>query len=467
MKKKSMALLLTFGIASMFSGLSAEISTNDVNITVSGTKSTGENVRLNVSDNNGELVWLDSTTADDEGNYKLEFKVPFDKSTKEYTLTLNGTETEIVTVPGNDDIIKNVSSLAEEEFDSYVKTYAKRFELDDTDYTTLGNTASAYKIFKSFNAKDEDSFKSAFEKTIGICKINESDRGGVFDILTKYADQIAPTYASDTKNLKTSQLEKFAIELVSKDYNTMTEFETGYASALKKAKSYGTSSSSGGGGGSSSSSGGKGGFVSPPTVTTPAEDDKTDEKTDNKSDETINTPFSDIENVEWAKESIVKLYEKGILNGKGDGKFAPDDTVTREEFAAMIVRAFDLKSQTTTAFADVAPDAWYTDAVNAAAENEIVNGISETEFGVSLELTRQDCAVMCARLLNRLGAGTEMSDEIFADDAEIADYAKTAVYTLKNLGIISGVGENAFSPKSPCTRAMTAKIIDLLGEYSK
>lgn len=175
----------------------------------------------------------------------------------------------------------------------------------------------------------------------------------------------------------------------------------------------------------------------------------------------------DIAEAEWAKESILRLYEKGIVNGKENGKFAPNDTVTREEFAAMLVRAFNLTSQTAANFADVAPDAWYAEAVNAAVENEIVNGISETEFGVSQELTRQDCATMCERLLNRLGAATEADGEVFADDAEIADYAKNAVYTLKKLGIISGVGENTFSPETACTRAMTAKIIDLLGEYGK
>ncbi len=471
MKKTGFALLFAFGLASVMNGYAADISAKDVNITVRGTKSADENVRLNVVNADGDLVWIDSVQADAEGKYELNFKVPFENTAKEYTVTVNGTETEKITINGAEDIINNLPSLSENDFDSYVNTYAERFELSLEDYSSLTDKATVYKVFKTFSMANETEFKESFEKTLGICKINEAARGDVFDILEKY-EKIAPNYKADTKNLTTSQKEKFATELVSSDYYSMTEFESGYAAALKAAKnpdgSTGGSSSSGGsigggsysgGSGGGSVSGGKGGFVVPPASTvTPSTPVTPGEN---------NEPFSDLAEADWAKASILKLYEKGIVNGKENGKFAPNDTVTREEFAAMMVRAFDLKSQTSANFADVAADAWYAEVINAAVENGIVNGISETEFGVSQELTRQDCAAMCERLLTLLGVETEADTEIFADDAEIADYAKTAVYKLKKLGIISGVGENMFAPNEPCTRAMTAKIIDMLGEYGK
>ena len=74
---------------------------------------------------------------------------------------------------------------------------------------------------------------------------------------------------------------------------------------------------------------------------------------------------------------------------------------------------------------------------------------------------------MCARLLKKYRKDTEISDEVFADDSDIADYAKQGVYILKKLGILSGTGENRFEPTAVCTRAMTAKIIDLLSETLK
>ena len=71
---------------------------------------------------------------------------------------------------------------------------------------------------------------------------------------------------------------------------------------------------------------------------------------------------------------------------------------------------------------------------------------------------------MCARILGSVS--TDAKADLFADDYDIADYAKEAVYKLKELGILSGTGENKFEPNGLCTRAMTAKIIDLLGEYN-
>lgn len=463
MKKTGIALLLTFGLAASLGVCAADVAVSDTDITVSGIKSANENVRLNVTDKDGNLIWLDSIEANSDGKYELKLKVPFLDNSKEYVLTVNGTEKENVVIDGSDEILKKLSSVAEAEFDSYIKTYAERFGLNTESYASLKDTKTAYRIFKSFNPKDKAEIKTVFEKMLGICMINESDRGGVFDILKKYSEKIAPNYEADIKNLSQSQLEKFAVELIGCDYYSMPEFENGYSAALKAARNYGKSSggSSGSGGSSKSSSGGKGGFVAPPNTNT-----NTDPKPGNNEDEN-KEPFSDLAEADWAKESILKLYEKGIINGKGNGRFAPNDTVTREEFTAMIVRAFNLKSQNKAAFSDVESGAWYEEAVNAAVENKIVNGISESQFGISKELTRQDCAAMCARILDYWGVQTESTEEIFADDEKIADYAKEAVYRLKKLGIINGTGENTFSPETSCTRAMTAKIIDLLGEYGK
>ncbi len=463
MKKTGIALLLTFGLAASLGVCAADVAVSDTDITVSGIKSANENVRLNVTDKDGNLIWLDSIEANSDGKYELKLKVPFLDNSKEYVLTVNGTEKENVVIDGTDEILKKLSSVAEAEFDSYIKTYAERFGLNTESYASLKDTKTAYRIFKSFNPKDKTEIKTVFEKMLGICMINESDRGGVFDILKKYSEKIAPNYEADIKNLSQSQLEKFAVELIGCDYYSMPEFENGYSAALKAARHYGKSSggSSGSGGSSKSSSGGKGGFVAPPNTNT-----NTDPKPGNNEDEN-KEPFSDLAEADWAKESILKLYEKGIINGKGNGRFAPNDTVTREEFTAMIVRAFNLKSQNKAAFSDVESGAWYEEAVNAAVENKIVNGISESQFGISKELTRQDCAAMCARILDYWGVQTESTEEIFADDEKIADYAKEAVYRLKKLGIINGTGENTFSPETSCTRAMTAKIIDLLGEYGK
>ena len=110
-----------------------------------------------------------------------------------------------------------------------------------------------------------------------------------------------------------------------------------------------------------------------------------------------------------------------------------------------------------THFDDVTKGAWYESYINTAVVNNIVSGISETEFGVGEKITRQDMAVMISRALKL----EESKDEKFSDDADISDYAKSAVYAVKSAGIISGMGDNMFMPKSFATRAQAAQMIYL------
>ena len=167
--------------------------------------------------------------------------------------------------------------------------------------------------------------------------------------------------------------------------------------------------------------------------------------------------------MKWAEDAILALSEKGIVSGKADGVFAPNDPLTREQFVTMIVKAFDLKTDGTIEFADVKPADWFYDYVNAAFNNNIVRGYGDS-FGVGEKITRQDMAVM---VYNAISDKKEFAEngEKFADDADIADYAREAVYYLKNAGIINGVGDGRFDPKGINTRAQAAVVINkLLGE---
>ncbi len=166
--------------------------------------------------------------------------------------------------------------------------------------------------------------------------------------------------------------------------------------------------------------------------------------------------FGDVENSHWAYESTKYLNEKGILKGMDNGNFEPDRSIKREEFAKILVLAFNLKAEgEDKAFTDVDTNEWYYEYVKIASQNGIINGIGDVVFGVSLELSRQDIAVMLARVLDK----NDVSGEAFTDDAEISSYAKDAVYTLKNMGVLSGTGNGAFEPKRAVTRAECAKIV--------
>ncbi len=427
-----------------------DISRSDINADISGTAAAESDVRLNVTSSDGELVWLDSILSDSGGNYSFTMSFPFEDETKEYIVSVNASDTQTVKIEGTNEIAKLFKACSENDFDSFVRTYAERFGLNYEEYQKINDKKTVYSIFKDCSGEVADSYYTA----LGIALINMSGRGEVLDALEKYSQYIAKDYGKDKESMSKSQLEKFAVALSSKDYYSLSDFSSAYKKALTDAKTPSTDNSRPASG---NVSGGKGGAVNPPSPTQKPEDNQSDDE-----------PFSDISDVSWAHDSIIRLYKNGIINGKGNGIFAPNDIVTREEFTVMLMRVSGMKSENgTTSFEDVLPDSWYAQSVCAAVENEIVFGISESKFGIGNRLTRQDCAAMCARLLKKYVKDTEISDEVFADDSDIADYAKQGVYILKKLGILSGTGENRFEPAGACTRAMTAKIIDLLSENLK
>lgn len=173
--------------------------------------------------------------------------------------------------------------------------------------------------------------------------------------------------------------------------------------------------------------------------------------------------FDDIADVPWAKDAIVSLAQMNVINGKGGMKFCPNDAITREEAVKIIAAAFlgGGADGASTAFADVDPNAWYAPYVAKASERGAVNGISADAFGVGMNITRQDMAVICAKVysLSVPSQETEITEIPFGDDADIADYARDSVYLLKKLGIVNGDNNGMFNPRSPITRAEAAKLI--------
>ena len=170
--------------------------------------------------------------------------------------------------------------------------------------------------------------------------------------------------------------------------------------------------------------------------------------------------FSDIQNVEWAKEAIIGLAERNIVSGIGNHQFDPDGNVTREQFVKMVVEAFVPEAEAAQiSFSDIEMSAWYAEPIAKAVGKGIVNGTGNGQFGIGLNITRQDMCVMIYRAAQAAGITFESSEAVFEDDASIADYAKEAVYALKNSNAISGIGNDRFAPLEFATRAQAAKII--------
>lgn len=269
--------------------------------------------------------------------------------------------------------------------------------------------------------------------------------GNIEKVLKEYKQEIGAN-TSSAKNADYSYI-------AGKNYNSVDECVTDFNKHISQSPSSGGSSSGGGGGGrgSSLSSAEKPSqFIQPPSGAV-----------NNQNIAPMKIKFEDLNSVQWAYEAISKLFAKGIIAGRTDTIFAPDDNVTREEFAKLIVTAFELTAENyENKYDDVQTGAWYDNYVRIATANSICQGVGDNVFGVGMNITRQDMCVMLANAMQAKGYSLKGGELEFADKENVADYAYSAVSSLSALKIVNGVGDNMFDPQGIATRAQAAVIIN-------
>lgn len=289
-------------------------------------------------------------------------------------------------------------------------------------------------------------FDERFADAFILATVKYSDgTGNISDVIRKLADKavIDPD--------KLSQKVMNAID--GRNFDTLTELKAAIDSAYTGGSNSGGSSGLGGSGGGSGS-----GLKGSVTIDTSAIDDITPTPTPNERIE-----YTDIDNVPWAVDAIMSLTEKGVVSGTGDGKFNPNANVLREEFTKMAVLAFaDKTNAAASGFSDVDKNMWYAEYIDIAAETGIINGIGNNMFGIGEDIKRMDMAVVIYNAALIGGVEFNTDSEKFVDDSDIADYAKTAVYALKSIGVINGKDGGKFEPNASATRAEAAKIIEAL-----
>lgn len=177
--------------------------------------------------------------------------------------------------------------------------------------------------------------------------------------------------------------------------------------------------------------------------------------------------FTDTDSVEWAKESIQRLADMGIICGIGNGCFAPNDYVTRAQFAKILCGCFGIiPDGMQSGFTDVNDGDWYASYINALEKRGIIKGVGDGSFGVNDYITRQDMAVIiynAGKTIFKSG-GSELS---FNDSEQIADYAKQSVAALASESLINGMEDGRFAPTAMATRAETAKLMDSVELFIK
>ena len=172
--------------------------------------------------------------------------------------------------------------------------------------------------------------------------------------------------------------------------------------------------------------------------------------------------FSDISG-HWAADYIKQSAEIGLVEGY-EGKYRPNDTMTRAEFVTILWRSVgEPKPSGKAGFTDLTQD-WYKDAVAWAEENNVVNGMGDGKFEPNGQVTREQLVTILHRLAGS-PVGTEVMftgiyDQQYSDSAQIGDWAKSALYWSVYKGIYCG--ENAeeigstLAPKKPANRAQIA-----------
>lgn len=464
MKRAKIVPILTAGLLLAFGwqASAAEFDVKDADVTISGTAVAGQDVTVKITDEGSEYIQLDSQTAAADGGYRFSVALPILDSSKVYTIRVNGVVERQITVLSLEDVVKEFEKATAEGMPELITTYARRLNLElSKGYDKLNAKDKVIEMFLKCPRTTKDEICTNFARCVAVQLVNEADRSTVSDVLKANETVLGIDFESVGAFSKT-KYEAFVIALLKEDYADYTYFLSGFNNAISQAEDTDEpkerpSSPGGGGGGGRPSS--VGGMVSVPSV------EPVENSGEAPGEMETNAVFNDLQSVEWAKPHIERLYEKGVISGRGDGSFAPQDTVTREEFVAMIVRMFGLSAAKDNAgFTDVPADSWSRDAISAAVENGVVSGVTETEFGFGSPVTRQDCAVICARILQNYNKFPQkVSSGKFADDETIADYARDAVYAMKEMGVLNGMDGNSFQPNSTCTRAMAAKMIDLLG----
>ncbi|WP_337039348.1 S-layer homology domain-containing protein, partial [Paenibacillus illinoisensis] len=173
--------------------------------------------------------------------------------------------------------------------------------------------------------------------------------------------------------------------------------------------------------------------------------------------ETSGTSFRDINN-SYAKDAIMELQSKGILNGIGNEQFNPKGTLTRAEFVTVIVKALGLETDSKiSSFNDVSD--WAIPYVETAFKLEIINGVGQGKFAPNAPITREMAVVILVRALQSAGVEIELNENAplhFTDANVISDWARAYVSAGYKLGLIKGNPDGSFDPKGNTNREMSA-----------
>lgn len=169
--------------------------------------------------------------------------------------------------------------------------------------------------------------------------------------------------------------------------------------------------------------------------------------------------FTDVPANHWAQAAIQYVYDNGLMTGVSDTAFAPEATTTRAMIVSMLARMENVTSAADAGFTDVAADDWYATAVNWAAANGIVNGISDDTFAPNDPITREQLAAMLMNYAQWKGQDTSARADLSGYSDAPSTWASEAVQWAVAEGLLAGVTDDQLQPHGQATRAQVAAIM--------
>ncbi len=174
------------------------------------------------------------------------------------------------------------------------------------------------------------------------------------------------------------------------------------------------------------------------------------------------TPYDDMFGYEWAEVAVGAMARLGVLDGIGGKSFEPSKSITRGEFAAMIVRGAKIKGEGEQ-FPDVSEDHPFAKEIAVAKKTGVALGDENGNFNPDENVTRQDISAFVCRtltFLNKLQPADETVLEPFEDKDEISDYAVETMARTVRAKLLMGDDKGLLNPKKNMTRAEAAVLLE-------
>ncbi|MFS0725268.1 Ig-like domain-containing protein [Paenibacillus sp. 1P07SE] len=171
--------------------------------------------------------------------------------------------------------------------------------------------------------------------------------------------------------------------------------------------------------------------------------------------------YADLPSGHWAQDAVKALSARHIVTGRSGDRFDPAAATTRAEFAALLVRALGLSTaETATPFSDVQPGAWHASVVTAAYQAGLILGEEDGTFAPERTITREEIAMM---LLRAYAYATDQAaapaGSLPSDLPSASGWARTAITEAVGIGLMQGYPGGEFRPAQTARRDETAQTI--------